>query len=59
MRRLYPEHWLFNSGLAEEDGMIVYRQEIETEALKKIGELCEPYIDSDKVFAYSSFTQDS
>lgn len=54
IQRLYPEDWLLNAGLAEEQGMIVYREEIETHALKAIGEMCEEYIDSSKLFAYGS-----
>lgn len=54
MHRLHPEHWLFNAGLTEEQGMIVYRQEIETQALTSVGELCERYVDQSKVFAYAS-----
>lgn len=55
MHGLHPEHWLFNAGLTEEEGMIVYRQEIEDQALKSVGQLCEQYVDQTKVFAYSSF----
>lgn len=55
MLRLHPDHWLFNLGINEEDGMIVYRQEIENEALNAVGKLCEKYISSNKVFAYSSY----
>ena len=55
MQRLHPEHWLFNAGLNEEDGMVVYRETIEAQALQAVGELCERYIDESKVFAYSSY----
>jgi len=56
MQRLYPEHWLFNAGLSEADGLVVYRQEIENQALSDIGGFCERYISGDKVFAYSSYS---
>lgn len=55
IHRLHPEHWLFNAGLSEQEGMVLYRQEIETEALNFVGKLCEQYMDSNKVFAYSSY----
>ncbi len=55
MHRLYPEHWLFNAGLSEHDGMTVYRKEIEDQALNFVGQLCEQYVDGNKVYAYRSF----
>lgn len=55
MRKLHPEHWLFSAGLSEQEGMVTYSSEIESEVLNKMGELCERYIDQNKVFAYSSF----
>jgi len=40
MHKLHPEHWLFNAGLNEEEGMMVYRKEIEDQALKQVSHLC-------------------
>ena len=58
IQRLYPEDWLLNTGLDEEQGMIVYRQEIENQALSEIGKMCEEYIESNKLFAYASYNND-
>jgi spore photoproduct lyase len=55
MHKLHPEHWLFSAGLDDKSGMISYTQSIETEALKEVGRMCKSYIDSDKIFSYSSF----
>ena len=55
MHKLHPEHWLFSAGLDDKSGMITYRESIETEVLQNVGELCEEYVHSNKLFAYSSF----
>ncbi len=55
MHTLHPEHWLFNSGLSEQEGMIVYRDEIENQALTQVGAMCEEHVAGEKVFAYSSY----
>jgi len=57
MHKLYPEHWLFSAGLDDKSGLISYRQSIETEVLEKVGQLTERYVDSSKLFAYSSFEE--
>ncbi len=57
MHKLHPEHWLFTAGLTEERGMVVYRKEIEAEALLYVGALCEQFVAANKVFAYSSFDE--
>jgi len=54
MHRLYPEHWLFNAGLDEEQGMIVYRREIEVEVLDKLQAVCSNFVPADKLFVYRS-----
>ncbi len=54
MHKLYPEHWLFSSGLSEVDGMVVYRPEIEQEMFEFVEAQCAPYINSDKLFSYPS-----
>lgn len=55
MHKLHPEHWLFSAGLDEQKGMVTYQADIEAQALKAVGEMCEAYMESDKVFAYASF----
>ena len=55
MHKLYPEHWLFSAGLDDKSGMITYREQIETEVLNTVGEMCEKFIKSDRLFTYSSF----
>ena len=57
MHKLHPEHWLFSAGLDDKSGMITYSQSIETEVLENVGRLCEEHIESDKLFAYSSFEE--
>ena len=54
MHKLYPEHWLFSSGLSEAQGMIVYRSEIEKEMFEFVQGQCEPYINSERLFSYPS-----
>lgn len=54
MYKLYPEHWLFSAGLSEADGMVVYREEIETQMFAFVKAQCEQYIDEDKLFCYPS-----
>lgn len=56
MKKLHPEHWLFSVGLSEEEGMVVYKQEIESQMLQDIGAMCEKHVADDKVFAYSSYS---
>jgi len=55
MRKLHPEHWLFSAGLKEKDGMVTYASQIENSVLQTVGALCEEYMVSEKIFAYSSF----
>ncbi len=57
MRKLHPEHWLFRAGLEHKSGMITYTQAVETEVLESVGSMCERYINSDKMFSYSSFSE--
>ena len=52
MHKLYPEHWLFSSGLNEVDGMIAYRAEIESEMFTFVESECLQYISKDKLFSY-------
>ena len=54
MHKLYPEHWLFSSGLSEAQGMIVYRSEIEKEMFEFVQAQCEPFINSERLFSYPS-----
>jgi len=58
MHKLHPEHWLFSAGLDDKSGMITYTQSIETEVLENVGTMCEDYIETSKLFAYSSFEAD-
>ena len=55
IHKLYPDHWLFSAGLDDKSGMITYREQIETEVLNTVGEMCEKFIKSDRLFTYSSF----
>jgi len=55
MFRLYPEHWLFSTGLTEEDGMIRYRHEIEEQVLSTVQDLSQKWMPSEKLFVYRSF----
>lgn len=57
MHKLYPEHWLMNAGLEENDGMVSYRQQIETQALEQVAQLCAAHIPISKLFSYSSFDE--
>ncbi len=57
MHKLHPDHWLFSAGLSEQEGMVTYSSEIESQVLTSVGELCEPHISVDKIFAYSSFEE--
>ena len=54
MHRLYPEHWLFNAGLDEKEGMVVYRQEIEAEVLDTVQGICRNVVSDEKLFVYRS-----
>lgn len=62
MQKLYPDHWLFVAGLQEsntgnntgKNAMVTYRQSIENEMMKTVSGLCKKYVDSDKLFCYSS-----
>jgi len=58
MHKLYPEHWILNAGLDDSSGMVTYREQIESDVLSVIGELCAAHICHDKVFTYSSFDTD-
>jgi len=55
MHKLFPEHWMLNAGLDENDGMVTYRQQIETQALDEVARLCKEHIASSKLFSYHSF----
>lgn len=55
MYRLHPEHWLFNSGLSEEDGLVIYRKEIEAEAIGSVRQYCEQFISPESIYAYHSY----
>ncbi len=55
MRKLYPEHWLMHAGLAEQNGQVTYRQEIEHDVLNRIEQMCLAHIDSSRVFKYLNF----
>lgn len=59
MRKLHPEHWLFSAGLDDKNAMVTYTQEIETEVLQNVANMCEPYLNTGKLFTYSSFDDDS
>ena len=54
MHKLYPEHWLFSSGLSEASGMVVYRPEIEAEVFNFVESECLKYIAKEKLFSYPS-----
>jgi spore photoproduct lyase len=58
MRKLHPEHWLFSAGLDDKSAMVTYTQAIETEVLENVGQMCQAYVSTDKIFAYSSFDDD-
>lgn len=55
MRKLYPDHWLFGSGLTQENGMIVYQQQIEAEMLDYVAHKLKPHVDDSKLFIYPSY----
>ena len=48
MHRLYPEEQLFNVGLQQHGNMIKYRQEIETQTLSLVEEICAQYVSKDR-----------
>lgn len=54
MHKLYPEHWLFSSGLTETDGMVTYRPEIESEVFDFLEGQCLQYVEKEKLFSYPS-----
>jgi len=54
MHKLYPEHWLFSSGLSESNGMVAYRPEVESEVFSFVESECVQYIDKEKLFSYPS-----
>jgi len=54
MHKLYPEHWLFSSGLSEADGMVVYRPEIEAEVFDYVSKACLKFVEQAKLFSYPS-----
>lgn len=54
MQKLYPDHWLFVAGLQEDNAMVTYQKSIESEILQTLSKLCEEYIESAKLFCYSS-----
>lgn len=56
MHRLYPEHWLFNAGLDEDQGMVMYRKEIEADVLDKVQNICSNFVPADKLFVYRSMS---
>lgn len=53
MRRLYPEHWLFSAGLKENEGMVSYSDEIETEVFATLQRQALQYINPSKLYVYS------
>ncbi len=55
MLRLYPEHWLFSSGLSESDGMVIYRESIENEVIEYVRTLCRAYMPNDSIYTYPSY----
>lgn len=55
MVQLYPEEWLFSAGLDESEGMIAYKQSIESEMLDYVAEKTKQYINKDKLFVYPSY----
>jgi len=55
MHRLYPEHWLFNAGLIEEEGMVTYRREIEQQVLYAVKSMSRAWVPENKLFVYPSF----
>jgi len=55
MHKLYPEHWLFSSGLCEADGMVIYRPEIEAQVFEFLEQQCLNYISKERLFSYRSF----
>ena len=55
MRKLYPEHWLFASGLSEKDGMVAYSKEIEEEMFGYLQSQIEEYVSSANVYYYPSY----
>jgi len=54
MYKLYPEHWLFSSGLSEVNAMVAYRPEIETEVFHFVERECLKHIGKEKLFSYPS-----
>ena len=55
MHKLYPEHWLLNAGLQNNEGMVTYRQEIEAEVLTNVEKMCSEFVTGEKIFSYASF----
>ncbi|MFT6006695.1 MAG: spore photoproduct lyase [Pseudoalteromonas tetraodonis] len=57
MRKLYPEHWIFQAGLAEVNGMISYLPEIEAEVFSVISEMCLQHVRADQLYCYPNVTE--
>lgn len=55
MHKLYPEHWMLNAGLQDNNGMVTYREQIESDTLGVVGEMCAQHVSKEKIFSYSSF----
>lgn len=54
MRKLHPEHWLFNAGLDEDRSMVSYTRQIEAEMFADIEQCAMRYIDHSRIFSYPS-----
>ena len=52
MRKLYPEQGLFSAGLAEQKGMITYRQSIENEMFETLTANILQFISDDQLYSY-------
>ena len=52
MRKLYPEHWIFQAGLAEVNGMISYLPEIEAEVFSVISKMCLQHVRAEQLYCY-------
>jgi spore photoproduct lyase len=63
MLKLYPAEPIFNFGLEQQDpklgSMVSYRQDIETQTLDFVEQLCLQHVASDKVFTYRSTTENN
>ena len=58
MRNLYPENALFSAGLSDNNGMVTYRRDIETQIFESLINNMQKHISSDRIYSYPTHQND-